>query len=137
MIDTRTAPLAALLLRTTMGIAFLAHSILLKWLTFGLAGTADFFAGLRLPRALAYIVFTAEALGGVALILGIQVRWVAAGLLPIMLGALWAHSDSGWLFENPHGGWEYPAFWAAALVVQALLGDGKLAISESRGLRAN
>jgi putative oxidoreductase len=114
-----------------MGVAFLAHSILLKLLTFGLAGTADFFAGLGLPRFLAYVVFTAEVLGGTALILGIQVRWVAAGLVPILVGALWAHAPAGWLFENPQGGWEYPAFWTAALLVQALLGDGQFALVPS------
>lgn len=132
MVDSRTAPWAALLLRITMGAAFLAHSILLKLLTFGLAGTADFFEGLGLPRIFAYLVFSAEALGGLALVLGIQVRWVAAALIPVMFGALWAHVHSGWLFENAGGGWEYPAFWAAALLVQVLLGDGKWALSPTR-----
>jgi putative oxidoreductase len=34
------------------------------------------------------------------------------------------HGKNGWLFSNKDGGWEYPAFWAAALFVQFLLGDG-------------
>jgi putative oxidoreductase len=132
MIDIRTAPYAALLLRVTMGTAFLAHSILLKFLTLGLEGTAEFFASIGLPGSLAYVVFVAEVLGGAALVLGVHVRWVAAALTPIMLGAAWAHANAGWLFSNPRGGWEYPVFWTAALLVQTLLGDGKFALMPSR-----
>jgi hypothetical protein len=39
-----------------------------------------------------------------------------------------AHAVNGWLFSNAGGGWEFPAFWAATLVVQALLGDGAFAL---------
>ena len=41
MIDTRTAPYAALLLRVTLGALFLAHAAL-KLFVFTPAGTADF-----------------------------------------------------------------------------------------------
>jgi putative oxidoreductase len=33
------------------------------------------------------------------------------------------------MFANANGGWEYPAFWTVALVVQALLGPGAWAVS--------
>jgi len=36
------------------------------------------------------------------------------------------------LFTNKGGGWEYPAFWAVALLVQSLLGDGAFAIGRVR-----
>ena len=39
---------------------------------------------------------------------------------------------SGWLFGAQGGGWEFPAFWTVALVVQALLGPGRWALSEER-----
>ena len=52
----------------------------------------------------------------------------ADSLVPIMLGATWAHVDNGWLFSAPKGGWEYPAFWTVTLVVQALLGEGAFAL---------
>jgi putative oxidoreductase len=90
MTDLRFAPYAALLLRLALGTMFLAHS-LLKLLVFTLPGTAQFFTSLGLPGWLAYAVFPAEALGGIALIFGIQTRWVALGLLPILIGATWAH----------------------------------------------
>ena len=60
------------------------------------------------------------------LILGVRTRVVALALIPVLLGATWVHAGNGWLFTSPNGGWEYPAFWTVALVVQALLGDGAL-----------
>jgi len=38
------------------------------------------------------------------------------------------HGAAGFFFTNPHGGWEYPAFWIVALLVQSLLGDGAYAL---------
>jgi putative oxidoreductase len=35
---------------------------------------------------------------------------------------------NGFFFTDTGDGWEYPAFWAVALVVQALLGDGAYAL---------
>jgi putative oxidoreductase len=93
-----------------------------------LPGTAAFFASIGLPGLLAYLVFAAEAVGGVLLILGVQVRWVALALLPILLGATWAHWPNGWLFTNSNGGFEYPLFLALATLVQALLGQGAFAL---------
>lgn len=128
MFDTRTAPYAALTLRVSLGVMFLVHSVYLKGVLFTLPGTAQFFASLGLPAALAYMVFTAEAIGGVLLLLGVRTRWVALALTPILLGATWAHWPNGWLFTAPNGGWEYPAFLAAATLTQALLGDGAYAL---------
>ncbi|MBF9235055.1 DoxX family protein [Microvirga alba] len=129
MIDTRTAPYAALVLRVTLGILFLAHAGL-KIFVFTPAGTAQFFGSLGLPPTLAYLTILAEVAGGVALILGFLTRWAALALIPILLGAIFTvHGPAGFFFNNPNGGWEYLAFWIAALVVQALLGDGAYALS--------
>jgi putative oxidoreductase len=127
MIDHQTAPYAALVLRTAMGSLFIAHAGL-KLFVFTPAGTAGFFASLGLPGFLAYVVIAVELLGGIALILGIATRLVSLAALPILLGATWVHAGNGWLFSAPGGGWEFPAFWAAALVVQALLGSGAHAV---------
>ena len=132
MIDARTAPYAALLLRVTLGGLFLTH-LALKLFVFTPAGTAAFFGKVGLPPALAYVVMTAEVLGGVALILGIWTRVAAILLTPILLGAIFAvHGAAGFFFNNANGGWEYPAFWIVALIVQALLGDGAYALRPSR-----
>jgi putative oxidoreductase len=134
MIETRTAPYAALVLRLSLGVMFVAHA-LLKLLVFTLPGTAQFFQSLGLPGPLAYIVFAAELVGGVLLIAGYRPRVVAAALVPVLLGSTWAHVGNGWVFSAPNGGWEYPLFLTAAAVVQALLGDGAYAVSNLRGER--
>ncbi|MGB5199188.1 MAG: DoxX family protein [Sedimenticolaceae bacterium] len=122
------------LLRISLGIILIAHSVYLKLVVFTLPGTAQFFGSLGLPAELAYIVFAVEALGGLALVLGIETRWVALVLLPVLAGATWAHLPSGWLFTNTGGGWEYPAFLTIAAAVQALLGDGAWALRRSSSL---
>jgi putative oxidoreductase len=128
MIDTRTAPYAALILRITLGILFLAHAGL-KVFVFTPAGAAQFFGSLGLPPALAYLTIAAETAGGIALIAGFFTRWVSLALIPVLLGAIaFVHGPAGFFFNNPNGGWEYLAFWIAALVMQALLGDGALAV---------
>src|SRR5919112_903104 len=101
MIDTRTAPYAALILRI----------------------------GLGLPPALAYLTILAEVAGGVALILGFHARWAALALIPILAGAIvTVHGPAGFFFTNPKGGWEFLAFWIVALLAQALLGDCAYAV---------
>jgi putative oxidoreductase len=129
MIDMRTAPYAAALLRISLGAMFMAHSLILKHFTYTLSGTAQFFESLGLPAALAYATFWAELLGGLMLVLGLGSRWVALALVPILAGAAWAHAGNGWVFSGQNGGWEYPVFLIAASLVQALLGDGRLSLS--------
>jgi putative oxidoreductase len=128
MIDIRTAPYAAFLLRVTLGALFLAHAGL-KLFILTPAGTAQFFGKIGLEPSLAYVVIAAEVLGGIALIVGLWTRVVAIALTPILLGAIFTvHGAAGFFFNNANGGWEYPAFWTAMLIVQALLGDGALAL---------
>jgi putative oxidoreductase len=126
--------LAAFLLRVALGAMFLAHSVLLKLFVFTLPGTAGFFQSLGLPGWTAYAVFAAEAIGGAMLILGVQARWVALALLPVLVGATWAHAGNGWMFGYANGGWEYPLYLSVLGVVQVLLGDGAFALSPSRPL---
>ena len=47
------------------------------------------------------------------------------------------HGKNGWEFTNKGGGWEYPAFWAAALLVLFLLGDGAGAEAVTRPLNCD
>lgn len=128
MIDYRRNQLGVTLLRVGLGVVYLAHGFYLKLFVFTLPGTSQFFESIGLPGPLAYLVFAAETLGGLALILGYRTRQVALALLPVALGATWAHLGAGWLFSNPGGGWEYPLFLALATGAQALLGDGALAM---------
>ena len=119
------------IMRISLGIILIAHSLYLKLLVFTLPGTAQFFGSLGLPPAMAYAVFAVEAVAGIALVLGIQTRWAALAAVPVLIGATWAHLPAGWLFSNPNGGWEYPAFLTVAAFAQALLGDGAFALRRS------
>ena len=51
---------------------------------------------------------------------------------PILIGAIvTVHGAKGWVFTAAGGGWEYPAYLFVLCLAQAMLGDGKLALSPS------
>ena len=135
MTDQRLNDIAALLLRVSMGILFLAHGIILKYLTYTPAGTAQYFESIGYPAATAYLVIAAEAVGGLMLIAGFKVRLVSLAFIPLMVGATLQHVGNGWLFNAEGGGYEFPVFWTVALAVQALLGAGAWSVDESRRAR--
>ena len=120
---------SAFILRVSLATILLAHSLYLKLFVFTLVGTAQYFGSIGLPGVLAYIVFTVEVLSGLALLLGFHTRVFSALVIPILLGATWAHATNGWLFSNAGGGWEYPLLLSLMAFVQIGLGDGKFAIS--------
>ena len=117
-------------LRISLGVMWIAHA-LLKLLVFTLPGTAQYFASIGFPGALAYPVFAAELLGGLALVLGLYARQVALALVPVMAVAAWVHVPNGWVHTSPGGGWEYPVFLIAASIALWLLGDGAAALRRS------
>ncbi|MBR0932008.1 DoxX family protein [Bradyrhizobium jicamae] len=135
MIDQRTAPLAALLLRVTLGSLFIAH---LYWkftiLPGGLHTWWSSFAANGYPAFTPWYCISAEFLGAILLIPGIWTRWVALYALPLMAGAaqFWA-VRKGFFFVG--GGSELPVVWSVMLVIQALLGDGLYALVPSSAAR--
>lgn len=132
MIDTRTAPYAAFVLRLALGIMFLAHG-LTKLLVFTPAGTAGFFSSIGFPGWLAYPVIAFELIGGLFLILGVFTRWVAALAVVQLFVASTVHFGNGWAFASPNGGWEYPIFLTAAALALAFLGQGAWALQRGGG----
>lgn len=119
------------LLRISLGVMFIAHSVVLKHFTFTLPGTAGYFESIGLPGFLAYVVFGMEAVGGILLVLGVRTREVAAALIPVLAGALWVHAGNGWVFSNAGGGWEYPLYLIVLSAAQILLGEGAFALTRS------
>jgi putative oxidoreductase len=117
--------LASLILRLALGLMYLAHSAT-KLFVFTPAGTAKFFASLGLPGFVGYLAIVAE-LGAAALLLsGYKARWAAIALVPLLAGTIvLVHGANGWMFTNPGGGWEYPAFLIAASLSLFFLDDGK------------
>jgi putative oxidoreductase len=124
MIDALTAPYGVLLLRGCLGTMFIAHA-LYKWRVDTIPAVVAFFESIGLPGWTAYVTIAVELGGGLCLILGIYPRYVALLLMPTMIGTIVkVHGKNGWRFTNKGGGWEYPAFWTAALLAVFLMGDG-------------
>lgn len=129
MIDTKTAPLALLVLRVTTGLLFLFHG-LVKLFVFTPAGTAGYFESIGLPGALGYLTMLVEIAGGIALVLGVKTRLVSAAFVPVLLGAAYfGHGAAGFNWSNPNGGFEYPLMWAVVMAALAGMGDGAYALS--------
>jgi putative oxidoreductase len=127
MIDNRLAPYGAFTLRAALGIMFIAHAYL-KVAVFTIPGFEGFLGQVGLPVALAWPIVLGEAIGGAAILVGFYGRFVSFALLPVLLGALFVHAPNGWVFNAPNGGWEYPAFLAAAALAHFLIGDGAFAV---------
>lgn len=135
MLKTHTAPYAALLLRVSMGLLFLAHAAA-KVFIFTLPGFVAYFASLGLPAPVAYAILALETLGGIALLLGIYAPLVAIPLCLELLGTIFfVHGANGWLVSNKGGGWEFAALWAASLAALFLIGDGPYALRPVHSLK--
>jgi putative oxidoreductase len=135
MVNPELAAYAALLLRVSLAVMFFAHAWL-KIAVFTPAGAAKYFESLGVPGFVAYLTMAAEIGGGLFLLLGIETRWVALLLVPLMAGTIvLVHGKNGWLFTNKDGGWEYPAFWIVGLIALSLLGDGAAALGPVLGLK--
>ena len=128
--NTRTALYGVALLRVSLGVMWIAHAML-KLFVFTLPGTARFFVSVGFPGFLAYPVFAAELLGGLALVFGFYPRQVSLALVPIMAAAASVHLSNGWVFTSANGGWEYPVFLTIASIALWLLGDGAMAARRS------
>jgi len=83
MTNQDLAAYAALLLRVSLAVMFYAHAWL-KIKVFTPAGTAKYFESLGVPGFLAYLTIAAEIGGGTLLLLGIETRWIALLLVPLI-----------------------------------------------------
>jgi putative oxidoreductase len=126
--DARHAAYGALALRLALGTMWVSHA-LLKWFVFTIPGLAAWLPTVGFPSALAWPLFLAELIGGLAILAGVYGRYVSALLIPVLLGAAWTHWPNGWVFTSPGGGWEYPVFLAVASAAHALIGDGALTLT--------
>ncbi|MEI4235354.1 DoxX family protein [Roseovarius sp. D22-M7] len=117
----------ALLTRLSLGGLLLSHG-LLKVMVFTVPGTVGYFESLGLPAAAAYLTILAELGGGTAILLGLYTRLAALLSIPLLLGALWAHSGNGWLFSAEGGGWEFPLMLVVLAAAVAAQGSGPFAL---------
>jgi putative oxidoreductase len=87
------------------------------------AATVGFFAkaGFHPPELWVYIAACAEALTGIALVLGICTRFAslgAAAVLGIAVYSLQVVKGFGWTWNT--GGYEYPVFWGIVCIAVAV-----------------
>lgn len=117
-----------LLLRVAVGLVFAVHGAQ-KLLLFGIGGTAGFLGslGIPLPEVAAIVVILVELVGGLALLIGLGTRYVAALLAVNMAVALFTvHLPNGFFVDG--GGFEFVLVLLAAALFFALHGGGALAV---------
>jgi putative oxidoreductase len=115
------------ILRVVVGLVFLMHGYQ-KLFVWGIGGVTQSFSGMGIPAPAvgAVLATTAEALGGLLLLLGLFTRWAAIPIAFTMVVAiLTAHLHGG--FFAPKG-FEYPLTLLGASAALVFLGSGKLAL---------
>lgn len=107
--------LGALILRVVLGISFLIHGV--SKFQGGIENTVGWFASIGLPEFLAYATAGIEAVGGLALILGLFTRYVSVLFVVLMAGAIiQVKLAAGFLGDGQTAGYELDlAFLAMAL----------------------
>lgn len=126
MIDNRTAPYAAFVLRVSLAGFFLAH----LYKKFAVTGFDSWWNGLEKAGYadwMLYYTLAAEFAAAILLVLGMYSRYVSVLALPVMIAVTnhWAMRKGYWFVD---GGAEFPLAWTFMLIAQALLGDGAYAI---------
>jgi putative oxidoreductase len=137
MNQTSLTTTAVTILRVILGFLFAAHGWQ-KFNEFTIAGTQASFAKMGVPAAeiAAPAVAVLELAGGIALIVGILTRVVAALLAVDMLGALFlVHAPAG-VFASA-GGYELVLVLAAAALAVALTGAGRISVDRALFGRTN
>jgi putative oxidoreductase len=130
MTDAKLAPYGMFLLRVSLGAMFVAHA--LKYWVFTMPGFAGFLGKVGLPSALAWPIFAAELIGGLAIIAGFYGRWVSLALLPVLVGALAVHWPTAGCSPPPTAAGNTPAFLTVAALTHVLAGDGAFAVRPAR-----
>ncbi len=130
MTEEKLTDLGKLILRTGVGIAFMAHGHL-KFFVFGLERSAANFENFGIWGWTSYPVAVIELFGGALLVLGFGTRIIAPLLICIGFGAGWVHVENGWNYTSkPNGGWEYGMFLAMASAAVTLLGSGEYTLTK-------
>lgn len=131
MNQSRLTTTAITALRIVLGFLFAAHG----WQKFNewtIAGTQAAFSQMGIPAAevAAPVIAVLELAGGIALILGLLTRVVAALLALDMLGALFlVHAGAGVYADK--GGYELVLLLGAAAFVLALTGAGRVSVDRA------
>ena len=131
MNQSRLTTTAITVLRVALGFLFAAHG----WQKFNewtIAGTQAAFTQMGVPAANVSAPFVAglELIGGIALILGVLTRVVAALLAVNMIGAFFLVHASAGVFADK-GGYELVLLLGAAALALALTGAGGFSVDRA------
>jgi putative oxidoreductase len=129
MLDHRTAPYAALVLRLSLAFFFIAH-VYRKFAIIGFDNWWNRLAKDGYADWMLYYTLAAESAGAVLLLLGIYTRYVSLFALAVLIAVThyWA-VRKGFFFTG--AGSELPVVWSVMLIAQVLLGDGPFAVISS------
>ena len=118
------------IVRFVLGFIFFMHGAqkVMGWFGgSGLEATVGMMTKNGMPAVLAYFVSFGELLGGIALMIGFLSRIAAAGIVIIMVGAIFTvHGQHGFFFQNQ--GYEYNLALLAMGLAILVGGSGCLAI---------
>ena len=131
----RQVDLGLLVLRTIVGIVFVAHGAQ-KVFVFGFDGVAAGFAGMGVPMAgiVGPFIGLLELFGGFALIAGLLTRLASLGLASTMVVAtLLVHLKNGFFAPN---GVEFTLTLLAATLMLTLTGAGRFGVDSLIGRKA-
>lgn len=131
--------LALLVVRVAFGVGLSAHGLNKVFGGGGLEGTGRWFAsmGLRWPQLQARMAATTEIGAGLAFAAGLFTPLAAAGMVSVMLVALWvAHRHNGFFIFRKGEGWEYVASIAIVAWAVATIGPGRASLDHGLGLSA-
>lgn len=104
--DYNRMGIALLMVRIAAALAFLYHGSAVLFGAFGGPGIAGFAQYSHVPVFVAFLVGLAQFGGGLAMLTGVFARLGAAGIIAVMLGAIFmVHLSKG--FDITKGGMEY------------------------------
>lgn len=124
------------ILRAALGVVFIAHGAQ-KLFVFGFAGVTGAFDGMGVPLAGFFgpAVALLEFFGGLALVLGLLTRPIAAALAITMVGAIaLVHLPAGFFLPD---GLEFVLSLFASSVLLALTGAGAFSVDACIARRAD
>jgi putative oxidoreductase len=129
--------LALAVLRVTFGVGLAYHGWNKIFGGGGLTGTARWFGaiGMRWPTVQARLAAGTEIGAGLLFAAGLLTPFAAAGVIGVMLVALWvAHRNKGFFIFTEGQGWEYTAAIAVVAWAVGTIGPGEYSLDHAVGL---
>ena len=134
LFNTDSRDNGALIARVFVGLVILPHGLqklLGMFGGYGFSATLEFFSGsMGIPVPIGFLIIMGESVGAVFLVIGLLSRISAAGLLIIMIGAIFmGHFQYGFFmnwFGNQQGeGFEYHLLVIGLSLIVILNGGGR------------